>query len=203
MDKYANFCELNRNERSGLDFLIRIARRPECLTTIVAPHGGAIEPGTSELAIAIAAEDINFACFDGIKNSGNGDLHITSTNFDEPEICGLVELSDHVLALHGERSGKDIAYVGGKDSELGLEIKKALIDAGFNARNDNPNLQGLADSNICNRGLRRRGVQLELTRGLRASLFSSLTSAGRKSPSVRFAEFVQAVRYGLRSGGAL
>ena len=108
-----------------------------------------------------------------------------------------------MLALHGEGSGKDIAYVGGKDSELGLEIKKALIDAGFNARTDNPNLPGLANTNICNRGVRHRGVQLELTNGLRASLFSSLTSAGRKTPSARFSDFVQAVRYGLRSGGAL
>jgi phage replication-related protein YjqB (UPF0714/DUF867 family) len=51
---------------------------------VIAPHGGGIEPGTSELATAIAGDDFSLYLFEGLKSAGNGELHITSTNFDEP-----------------------------------------------------------------------------------------------------------------------
>ena len=41
------------------------------LVAIIAPHGGKIEPGTSEIVRSIAAEDYNFCAFEGIKPAGN------------------------------------------------------------------------------------------------------------------------------------
>ena len=38
------------------DFRVRV-RRSKSDTVIIAPHGGGIEPGTSEIAEAIAASD--------------------------------------------------------------------------------------------------------------------------------------------------
>ena len=53
-DKYRNFDQLSRNESSGIDFRI-LVRRARTAFAIVAPHGGGIEPGTSEIADSIAA----------------------------------------------------------------------------------------------------------------------------------------------------
>jgi len=73
-------------------------------TIIVAPHGGAIEPGTSEVAREVANNDLSLAIFEGIKPRNNDRLHITSTNFDEPRCVALVQESDTVVAIHGEGS---------------------------------------------------------------------------------------------------
>jgi phage replication-related protein YjqB (UPF0714/DUF867 family) len=48
MDVYQNFAELGEAEREDLDFRIYVVRREGSSTVIVAPHGGAIESGTSE-----------------------------------------------------------------------------------------------------------------------------------------------------------
>jgi phage replication-related protein YjqB (UPF0714/DUF867 family) len=74
----------------------------------VAPHGGGIEPGTSELADAIAGSDLSFYTFEGLKSSGNTDLHITSTRFDEPMCLTLLASSSVVVTLHGEHSTKTV-----------------------------------------------------------------------------------------------
>ena len=64
-DKYGSFDELRRAERDGVDFRIRVMRR-EASVAIIAPHGGRIEPGTSELAEAIAGDDFSLYCFEGL-----------------------------------------------------------------------------------------------------------------------------------------
>ena len=204
MDKYSNFNELREVELEGQDFQIHVETRPAARTVIVAPHGGAIEAGTSELTIAIAGSDLNYACFDGLKASSNRDLHITSSNFDVPSIVELVRSADYVLALHGEHSNCDIVFLGGSDTALGKELERSLTHAEFTVqRHTNPKLQGQSPGNICNRGNRHMGVQLELGSGLRSTLFSSLNAAGRKRTTSRFNNFVGAVRNGLANGEAL
>ena len=102
-DKYPNFDVLSRSEISGIDYQISVRRAGDAFA-IVAPHGGGIEPGTSEIADAIAAGEFSFYAFEGLKSSGNTDLHITSTRFDEPMCLTLIRQSDIVLTLHGEDS---------------------------------------------------------------------------------------------------
>lgn len=77
-DKYRNFSELARAETEGKDYRI-IARLTDCPILIAAPHGGGIEPYTSELASEIAGSDLSFYSFEGIKETGNSKLHITTT----------------------------------------------------------------------------------------------------------------------------
>lgn len=86
-DKYATFSLLAESMREGRDFRRR-RRKRRVATAVIAPHGGGIEPGTSEVADAVAADDFSFYAFEGIK-SKNGDLHITSTRFDEPRCVTL------------------------------------------------------------------------------------------------------------------
>jgi phage replication-related protein YjqB (UPF0714/DUF867 family) len=52
-DKYKSFSELNEKEKRDLDFCIRLQERIGT-TAVIAPHGGGIEPGTSEIAEAVA-----------------------------------------------------------------------------------------------------------------------------------------------------
>ena len=76
MDKYNSFPELAKSTEQDRDFRVRLQNRPGS-TVVIAPHGGGIEPGTSEIAEAVAGDDLSFYAFEGIKSTGNHELHIT------------------------------------------------------------------------------------------------------------------------------
>jgi phage replication-related protein YjqB (UPF0714/DUF867 family) len=184
-DKYANFAALARAEREGIDFRVRIKDR-NSRVTIIAPHGGGIEPGSSQVAEAMAGEDYNFCCFEALKPSGNRELHITSTKFDEPRCVALVEKAEHVVAVHGYASAQRLVYMGGLDHSLRGAIADALQQDGFKTDATTPaRLAGTSPHNICNRGKRNAGVQLELSRSLRDELIAA--------PD-HFAQFIRAAR---------
>ena len=201
-DTYPNFATLEQHERSGIDYSV-LVRRAEPAFAIVAPHGGGIEPGTSEIADAIARQGWSFYTFEGLKRSGNSALHITSTRFDEPMCLVLLGNTNRVVTIHGEESEDDGegVFVGGLDAALGTRIGALLTAQGFNVRkHPDCNLQGLDPQNICNRGTAGAGVQLELSRAVRQTLFDSLTREGRKHPTPRFKVFVDAVAGALEEG---
>ena len=202
MDMYRNFAELSGAEREDLDFRISAVKREGSNIVIVAPHGGKIEPGTSEVAKELANNDLSLAIFEGIKRKGNKHLHITSTNFDEPRCVELVQESDTIVAIHGEASKEPSVFLGGRDDDLGVQLKKALERYGYAVKtHGNPDLHGLVAENICNRGCHGVGVQLELSSGLRQTFFQSLTDKGRKKPTVELARFAAVVREGLHNAG--
>ena len=202
MSEYANFAALSAAEKEHKDFRVRIAGRNGS-TVIIAPHGGGIEPGTSEIAAAIAGPDLLVADFAGIKSKGNKILHITGTRFDEPRCIALVEATDQVIAIHGEGSEQPVVYLGGRDLKLGARVRKALEKAGFTVkRHPDPDLQGLAERNICSRNRKGEGVQLELSRGLGEKFFQSLDAPARKHSKPQLTRFANAVREAL-SGAAV
>jgi phage replication-related protein YjqB (UPF0714/DUF867 family) len=192
-DTYANFLELARHERRGKDFRVRF-RTSNSKTAIVAPHGGGIEPGTSEVANAIARGGFSFYAFEGTKARGNGRLHITSTRFDEPTCMALVSGAEHVIAIHGENSQEKIVFLGGKDKVCRDRIRRALQRDGFLVkRHPSVRLQGTDDLNICNRSCKRAGVQIELSQGLRRTFFRSISrSDHRKRRTQEFRRFIAA-----------
>jgi len=197
-DTYANFAALNAKEREGVDFCVHVLPREASSTVILAPHGGGIEPGTSEVAKQIAGEDLSCATFEGGKRTGNSCLHITSTNFNEPRCLALVMASDNVLTIHGERSLKPVVFLGGRDTALGERVRTALEDARYIVEvHKDPNLQGMDLANICNRGRKCAGVQLELSLGLRTLFFKSLNAEGRMKPTDELVKFASAVQKGL------
>ena len=198
-DTYPNFATLEQHEQSGIDYRV-LVRRAEPAFAIVAPHGGGIEPGTSEIASGIARSRWSFYGFEGLKRSGNSVLHITSTCFDEPMCLAVLGKTSRVVTIHGEESDEDGegVFVGGLDVALGMSIGAGLTAGGFDVRkHPNPNLQGLDPRNICNRGTTGAGVQLELSRAVRETLFESLTREGRTHPKPRFKVFVDAVARSL------
>lgn len=164
-------------------------------TVIVAPHGGGIEPGTSDMCLGIAGEDLSWYQFEGRKAAGNGDLHITSSNFDEPRCLALIGSCRSAVTVHGEGCNSEAVYVGGLHLPTIGFLHSSLAEAGFDVREHaNANLQGRHPRNICNLGTSGEGVQLEVSRGLRRSFFAGMSTAGRAQHTERFSRFCSAVR---------
>jgi len=171
-DNYASFAELARAERENIHFWIR-SRRRNSPVIVIAPHGGKIEPGTSEIAEAIAGDNYNFYCFEGLKPHDNRRLHLTSTHFDEPIGVALVTASDYVVGIHGFTNAGRLICMGGLDERLKNHIDRALVHAGFPTEsNGRMHLQAMSPKNICNCGRRGKGAQLEISRILRDDLTS-------------------------------
>lgn len=193
-DKYHNFKQLLSSERKDIDFR-RIVKQRDSGWVILAPHGGGIEPGTSELAKAIAHSNHSLYTFDGIKKSDNRALHIMSTNFDDQQLLKLLNSSDGTIAIHGCNGIEQIAYVGGRQDDIRDKIIAQLSEKGIKAIvSSNPSLQGKDKNNICNRNSIGKGVQIELTEGLRSRMFDSLTRTGRKTRTKLFETFVRSIR---------
>ena len=190
IDRYSSYADLMANEREGIDYrMVSLDRHSPA--TIVAPHGGQIEPPTSALAIAIAAHDYNAYCFEGLRTGRqHHELHITSHSFDEPIGCELIAKSDIVIALHGrlDREEPRSVWIGGLDDELCNGIASHLGRAGFQAATEGHEFPALGLANICNRGRRKKGVQLEIPRCLRDIL---------RGDTEAFNQFTNAIRLGI------
>lgn len=170
-DRYHTFAELAENERLGIDYRIRVKDRGAPIV-ILAPHGGWIEPGTSEIAEAIAGTDLSFYAFEALKNGKHGDFHVTSHRFDEPEAINLLVRARTAIAIHGRRNENgEAVWLGGRAIALRDAIGFCLRDVGFDAE-PNHRLLGLNPANICNRTLAGEGAQLELPLSLRSRLSS-------------------------------
>jgi phage replication-related protein YjqB (UPF0714/DUF867 family) len=165
-DNYKSFEELKNFEKINTDYKIAISDLGSP-TTIIAPHGGKIEPKTSVIAAGIARDQFNYYCFEGLKAAGNRCLHLTSHNFDEPQALELLARSQTVVAVHACTDEQAVVYPGGRDEELMGAIEKELKAAGISVANQHIKYQGINPDNICNRGASGRGAQLEISRGLR------------------------------------
>jgi phage replication-related protein YjqB (UPF0714/DUF867 family) len=196
-DKYRDFLHLGNHEVKGVDYCIRTRSATGVL--ILAPHGGGIELGTSELAEAIAADDHSLYLFEGLKINGNGDLHITSSNFNEPTCLAMMAQADRVVTVHGEERDVAVVFIGGLD-KIGIErMSASLVSSGFVVKGpDKTHLKGHARTNVCNRGRSGAGVQLEITEGLRGTFFRALSPRSeRQHTTSEFVRFVGAVREAL------
>ncbi|WP_158558877.1 poly-gamma-glutamate hydrolase family protein [Rhodoferax lacus] len=197
-DRYPSYHALRQNEVEGRDYAIAVQQR-QSRVAILAPHGGFIETGTTAIAAAIAADVLSYYSFCGLKPGNNQDLHITSTCFDEPRCHALIATAHSVLTVHGEKSSRDVVFLGGLDEALGTHLERTLGACGFAVEpHHNPRLQGRHAQNICNLGQSGRGVQLELSRGLRSSLFLDHNSAAGLVATPRLQVFAQAVRQGIQ-----
>lgn len=197
MDRYKNFAELFKNEKEGKDYIIRYRNAGPGIA-VIAPHGGGIEPGTLDIADEIAGKNFSFYSFSGVKKRGNSVLHIRSTAFDEPVGLKIVRRADTVLSIHGCRNKNAVIYAGGKNNELKKAIAVQLTNAGFNIKNSlGTELKGKSDRNICNRCRSGKGVQLEISQGLRYKMTARGRSVLKEARTDIFYAFVNAVRNAL------
>ncbi len=193
LGSYRSFEELARRAPEGSTWSRALVARASPFL-IAAPHGGGIEPGTTELAQAVAGDDFALYSLLGTRPRGNLRLHLPSHRFDDPAFIDAAGRARVVVALHGCEGSESIASVGGLHIELGERILSALQAAGFDAAPDATDHSGKDPRNLCNQGRDGRGVQLELSRALRRSMFQGLTVLERHRTREPFARFVDALR---------
>jgi phage replication-related protein YjqB (UPF0714/DUF867 family) len=190
---------LQRNLVRDRDFRVAFgdANIEKCL--LIAPHGGGIEPGTSEIMRAVV-ELGGWAWYEfaGYLRRGNKEaLHIASTEFNEPTLLALLPQTEVVATFHGSDESDKAVYVGGR-WKFGRQAIIEAINASFDAHRiraidatengDTEHICGLHGSNIANRGRRAEGIQMEFSREARNLLFppdASREARGRRSARLR------------------
>ncbi len=159
--------------------------------TVLAIHGGGIEPNTSQISAALSGSyGWNLYDFNahGSTQCPNSKLHITATSFDDARAVALVGASSKAVAIHGYADSrgyaKGIMCVGGADagargafisyvngnSASWSQYTLTPLDAPSAGSGACGDLTGTASSNIVNRTSSGGGLQLELNSGLRADL---------------------------------
>lgn len=166
---------------------------PVARTTIIAPHGGGIEFGTSELCLAIAgyhpatlAVTVNtgitydYWMFEGLRSKNNSELHVTSTHCDDGVAVSLCAGALNALALHGCTPAQaglpddaEVVLVGGRNSTLKQHLLDEFTAVGLGAMDAAgiEQLNGDEPANIANRTLLAMGGHLELAGPLRQAMF--------------------------------
>lgn len=169
---YRGFEQLVGATSVGTDFR-RELRRTHSGVAHIAVHGGGIEAGTAEAADAIAAANgQDYYAFVGLREAGNGELHITSTHFDDPDCVELQQVSRRTVSYHGCMGLTPMIHLGGGDLEWKQHVGRALDEAGFAVDwHTTEALSGSDERNICNRNASGAGLQLELSAALRSSFF--------------------------------
>ncbi|SIM69766.1 poly-gamma-glutamate hydrolase family protein [Micromonospora cremea] len=197
---YDNYAQLAAGEEEGVTYTRTALYRPTTSWASIAIHGGGIEAGSGELALAVGDGLMDTYVFAGIKASHNSDLHITSSRFDEPQCLAMVGAADRCISFHGYAGTADQAEtaLGGLDADLQQSISAALIDKGFRVISASSEVAGTYPGNICNKDRRGAGVQLELSHALRKSFFPTedLSRAMRDSGqrTARFYDYVEAIK---------
>ena len=165
-DFYDSMTALYANETEGVNFIrewyqhrARYASlknyKDQNKVFIMAPHGGSIESGTTELALATAgfvknfngdtdtSVTHNYFIFNGTNpKDQNGKLHVTSSHYDDVDANELVSNSLISFAFHGctdeqpdESTGQgyQACLIGGRDQVLKEILEAQLKNVGFNA----------------------------------------------------------------------
>lgn len=171
-DRFGSYEELSKVYANGVDFSIMSRPVEGSNLLVMAPHGGKIEPLTSELAARVAGASHSLYLFEGCMKSKNKDLHITSHMFFEPALDSLLNEHRSALAFHGRRNDGDseTIFLGGLDRDRISSIAPALRDVGFKASSEGHKFPGSHPRNTCNRCSSGRGVQFELPTSLRNML---------------------------------
>ena len=180
----------------------------QCL--LIAPHAGAIEPGTGRLVHRVAEMGgWAYYLFEGrLDNDNWSQLHIPSENFDEPTLLELLPQTPFVVSFHGasDEHGQDL-FIGGLFEEgrrtMISELQdtcRALGITQVDATTSGPReLAGLDPQNITNRGTTGAGIQLEISHRARKLFFESLRPQGRTRPQASLDQVAACVNRALVS----
>lgn len=199
-DKYPSYAALAAAEVEGVDYTRTSVTPTGATWCSVAIHGGAIEAGSGEMAREVAGARMAYFEFAGIKSSGNTDLHLTSTVYDEPMGVALVASARRCLSFHGYAGvdGVPETAIGGLDAALVVRVTNALEARGFAVVDAPSEISGTDPLNICNKTTTGTGVQLEISRAQREEFFPNgdLSRTMRESGqrTATFYEYAAAVK---------
>ncbi|WP_394218965.1 poly-gamma-glutamate hydrolase family protein [Halobacillus trueperi] len=203
-DRFCSFEELKNVYEEGEDWVIATRTEGNQKWLISAIHGGGIEETTSSLAEAIAGEDYPYYAFKGRLASDNfRNLHITSTNFDEPQALEMVAKTDHHISIHGAGGEEPKTLIGGRDQELMKIVKRHLEEKGFAVEEAPEHLDGDHPDNYVNKTKTKKGVQLEITRGQRKAFYKNgdISYSSRKdstNETEAFKNYVEAMKDAIK-----
>jgi phage replication-related protein YjqB (UPF0714/DUF867 family) len=200
-DFYDSLAELNQDLVRDLHYRVRILDRLSPIT-VIAPHGGFIEAGTSNIAEAIAGFEHNFFDFQGLRRRRAWELHITSVKFRHPYLVNMLSRSQMSVSVHSMGTqGNGKILIGGLNGQFKERIYRELSLAGFPVTTKAERYRGVHPQNIVNLA-QNHGVQIELTTSVIDRMFAPRTPrfAADRSPLARteyFDRFVAAVRRAL------
>ena len=172
-DRFKSMTELMELTEENTDWIINTIERNSNVI-ITAIHGGAIEPATTELAELTAEKGgFDYFTFKAIRTKANAELHVTSRHYDEPKLMKMIANNTYAIAIHGCKGKDEIIYMGGKDEQLMDAMTEEFEKLGIDVRQAPSHMSGAHDDNIINCCKTEKGVQLELTSGIRKKLFEN------------------------------
>jgi len=192
------FSDLVLRYERGVDYELTVRDR-NAGATILALHGGTIEPLTAELAELVAGDDWNLYAIRGLRAGTGAELRLPTLRLREFRCDALLDRSELALALDGCDAG-DAALVGGRSERLVQALLDHLQAAGLPASETNkPEVERLALQ--CYNRAKHGGAQLSLPQELRRNLvvkdLDALTPGGGLPLSAVGETFVAAVRLAL------
>lgn len=196
MKEFPNFSALKNARRDSYKIEKKVHDKRFLIFT---PHGGGIEPGTTEICKWFSRASFSYYSFTAIGDNCK-ELHITSHNFDEPELLKLLQGHLYAVSFHGmtDRKKRDYnadVFLGGLHVELRNRLKKKLIEKGFNVATADEfrrsRLAALSPNNVTNRCSNKRGIQIEISESLRRRFFTGdlKRKSGRTKTTFLFKEF--------------
>ncbi|MFA6028211.1 MAG: poly-gamma-glutamate hydrolase family protein [Elusimicrobiota bacterium] len=180
-----SWAELVSVFNEGTDWSVSVEDRRSSFT-VFAPHGGALEPGTSELARVLAGGDWNLYLFESLRQGRSRRIHLTSAKYDEPRALELAARSRRAVSVHGSRDAGEKACLGGSSAALRERAAMGLRAAGFEVEEPCRRLPGKTPANLVNRA-REGGLQLELPRLLLERLAKDAAAREKFRAAVRSA----------------
>ncbi|MCO6334469.1 poly-gamma-glutamate hydrolase family protein [Staphylococcus epidermidis] len=202
VDKYQSMTQLEKETTEGVDWR-KDTKNTGNQVLIVAPHGGSIEQGTTELTKALANKgNYDYYSFEGIRPKNNSELHVTSTHYDDPTLNQMIKNRTATISIHGASGSEEIIYLGGPRSDLRNAIEKQLVGRGFTVKVPPEYLGGQNNKNFINREDNNTGVQLELTTALRKAFFkngdtSTKNRTNKENWTPTMEEFINALYEGI------
>lgn len=167
-EPYRDFSDLVLHCVQGRDYRF-VIRDLGADATIIAIHGGGIEPLTSEVATIIAGEEHNLYDLRGIRPTDNTALRVPAQRFDEMRLRALLKRSRTALSVLGVPGDEPTVHLGGKNRRLRAALAERLSEAGFDVRG--PASPGAAHHpNRFVNWAAAGGVQMELSLALRRSM---------------------------------
>lgn len=165
MKECVNYSELSKKYQKGIDYNIEM-RTVSSDIIVAAPHGGLIEPLTTEVARVVAKDVFNFYSLTALIEDSN--MHITSHQFDEPRCISIIKKCNTVVTIHGCADTDKVVYVGGLDMAKRIKIACNLRTIkGVKVVSTGHRFKGEHPDNICNKGVKKKGVQIELSAKVR------------------------------------
>jgi phage replication-related protein YjqB (UPF0714/DUF867 family) len=159
---------------------------------VFAQYGGLSEPGTDICAAQIAGETLSLhtvvSCR-AIWEADNGENRLVPRPLhNHPDGIALAESCQTVISVRGRHACHDPSgevCVDGLDIALIVSLAETLAAAGFVVNEGQSQSRAKHPDNICNRGIRMRGVELDISHELMSRLLNDADTMARFATGVR------------------